>query len=129
MVVPRTPGSFPLILALNLLLFFTFSGLGVASPAALADIVDFGRLRVRRGHGRDVLRVLHDDREGLDRSSRAASDLRLAGAFGFEAQTATHSAASTSGFMLAFSIVPAALTLTCAAADSRPADSIAGATR
>jgi Na+/melibiose symporter-like transporter len=41
----------------------------------------------------------------------AALAFALAGAFGFEAQAATHSAASTHGFMLAFSIVPAALTL------------------
>jgi Na+/melibiose symporter-like transporter len=109
-VVPRTPASFPLILGLNLLLFFTLSGIGVASPAALADIVDFGRLHF----GEDMGATYYAFYMMIVKASIGVAGgigFALAGAFGFEAQVATHSAASTHGFMLAFSIVPAALTL------------------
>ena len=108
--VPRTPAAFPLVLGLNISMYFAFSGLGIATPAALADIVDFGRFKFGEGMGATYYSFFTMI---VKASIGVAGGLgfALAGAFGFDAQVASHSPESTTGFMLAFSIVPAALSL------------------
>jgi len=108
--VPRTPESFALVLCLNLALFFVFSGIALTAPAVLADVADYGRLRFGKDVGATYYAVFHL----MVKASVGIAGgfgFALAGVFGFEAQLASHSPESIRGFMLAFSIVPAVLTV------------------
>lgn len=110
LAVPKTPAAFASVLGLNLLLFFLFSGLGVAAPAALADIVDYGRLRF----GEDMGGTYYSLFAMMTKAAVGVAGglgFALAGAFGFDAQARANPPEANRGFMLAFSVIPAGLVL------------------
>jgi Na+/melibiose symporter-like transporter len=78
---------------------------GVAAPAVLADIVDYGRWRFGVDHAGTYF-ALFGMIQKINVGIGAAIGLAIAGAFGFEAAAATQNSGGLFGLLLAFSALP-----------------------
>jgi Na+/melibiose symporter-like transporter len=78
---------------------------GVAAPAVLADIVDYGRWRFGVDHAGTYF-ALFGMIQKINVGIGAAIGLAIAGAFGFEAAAQTQTSGGLFGLLLAFSALP-----------------------
>ena len=78
---------------------------GVAAPAVLADIVDYGRWRFGVDHGGTYF-ALFGMIQKINIGIGAAIGLTIAGAFGFDAKLATQAPGGLFGLLFAFSALP-----------------------
>jgi len=79
---------------------------GVAAPAVLADIVDYGRWRFNADYGGTYF-ALFGMVTKINIGIGAAIGLTIAGAFGFDARAATQTGGGLFGLLLAISGLPA----------------------
>ncbi len=86
---------------------------GVAAPAVLADVVDYGRLRFRADHAGNYF-AFYAMVQKISAGIGAALGLLIVGMFGFDATAATQDASGRFGLLLAFSLLPS--TFLCVAA-------------
>jgi len=110
LLVPPGPGNEWLLVAVNIGVF-AVSSAGVVIPAAmLADVVDYGRWKFRGDYAGtyfSVQTMMEKAVEGIG----AAAGLAVAGWLGFDPQAAQQTAAGARGLLLAFPVLPAAITL------------------
>lgn len=108
LLIPAGPAGQPWLIA-AFACVFVVSSVGVVVPLAmLADIVDYGRLRFRGDYAGSYFSVQTLTEKGVA-GLGAAVGLAVAGWFGFDPQLADQSSQGTLGLLLAFPILPAAL--------------------
>jgi len=102
------PGPHAAVVFGGILLFFNAMVVveGVAAPAVLADIVDYGRWRFGADHGGTYF-ALFGMVTKINIGIGAAIGLALAGAFGFDPRAATQTAGGMFGLLFSIAGMPA----------------------
>lgn len=110
LLVPPGPENAWMLVAVNLGVF-AVSSVGVVVPAAmLADVVDYGRWKYRGDYAGSYYAVQTMMEKGVE-GLGAAIGLSVAAWFGFDPQATEQSERGVRGLLLAFPLLPAALTL------------------
>ncbi|TJY55406.1 MFS transporter [Sinimarinibacterium sp. CAU 1509] len=112
-----TPGesALGLVIALTLLNFFFGAAAGVAMPALLGDVVDYGSLQFRRECAGTYYAFYTLMQKSISGAGIAAGMFLIA-RFGFDATSAAQTPNAVAGIKLAYAYVPAALVLLTAPA-------------
>ena len=107
-LVPVGPDGRVMLVLVQFSMILLYAGFPVAAPSMLADVIDYGRLRFGvdyAGTYFSIYNVMYKAMPGIG----AAIGLSLVGLWGFDPGAAHQTTAATTGLLVSFCVIPAAL--------------------